>query len=85
MYSKSASLFLVIIVKRMGVFIIKIRVSMVSLFSFLSERQLAKEGIWGLLGVFKCFLAVFNVSFLSLVVSAITCVYTTFHILIYLL
>ena len=84
MYSKSASLSLVIIVKRMGVFIIKIRVSIVSLFSFLSERQLAKRGIWGLIGVFTCFLAVFNVSFQLLVVSAISCVYTTFHILIYL-
>jgi len=84
MYSKSASLFLVIIVKRMGVFIIKIRVSVVSLFSFLSERQLAKRGYLGFRRCFYRLLAAFNVSFQLLVVSAISCVYTTFHILIYL-
>jgi hypothetical protein len=84
MYSKSASLVLVIIVKREGVFIIKIRVSMVSLFLFYLNDNRPKEGIWALIDVFTCFLAAFNVSFPSLVVSKMSCVYTTFHILIYL-
>jgi hypothetical protein len=43
MYSKSAILFLVIIVKRMGVFIIKIRVSIVSLFLFYLNDNWPKE------------------------------------------
>jgi len=76
MYSKSASLILVIIVKREGVFIIKIRVSVVSLFSFLSERQLAKRGH---LGFNRCFYMLFS-SFQCLIsgigsLSNIMCLY----------
>jgi hypothetical protein len=77
MYSKSTSLFVAIIVKRMGVrLLLRVGFLWFLCFPFYLNDNWPKDGIWGLIDVFTCFF--FNVLFPSLIVSEISRAYTAF-------